>query len=135
MVEIYGSMNGERLYKKKDIVLIGIEKMEKIMITKNILAKYIIYIAVISLISGCTPDSTEAELDIVQQNTEPMLMLKLTGIYWNSTSPVVTINNEDYSVGDTVKGYTIVEIRTTEVVFRSPMGDKVVKSFYDDLED
>jgi hypothetical protein len=61
------------------------------------------------------------------------LEINLTAIYWNPRDPLVTIDNENYYVGDKVKGFTILEIRKTEVVFRSPAGEKIVKYFYDYL--
>ncbi len=61
------------------------------------------------------------------------LEIKLTAIYWNPRDPLVTIDGENYYVGDKVKGFTILEIRKTEVVFRSPAGEKIVKYFYDYL--
>ena len=61
------------------------------------------------------------------------LDIKLRAIYWNPHDPLVTINDENYHVGDKVNGFTILEIRKTEVVFRSPAGEKIVKYFYDYL--
>ena len=58
----------------------------------------------------------------------------LSAIYWSEHDPIVTIDGENYEVGDKVKAYTILEIRKTEVVFRSPAGEKVVKYFYDYLD-
>lgn len=62
------------------------------------------------------------------------LNIKLTAIYWNPNDPLVTIDDDNYHVGDKIKGFTILEIRKTEVVFRSPGGEKVVKYFYDYLD-
>ncbi len=62
------------------------------------------------------------------------LNVVLSAIYWNPRDPLVTIDNENYYVGDKIKGFTILEIRKTEVVFRSPAGEKVVKYFYDYLD-
>lgn len=62
------------------------------------------------------------------------LDIKLSAIYWNPKDPLVTINGDNLHVGDRIKGFTILEIRKTEVVFRSPTGEKVVKYFYDYLD-
>ena len=59
--------------------------------------------------------------------------IKLSGIYWSRSDPIVTIDGENYHVGDNVKNHRIVEIRQTEVVFEDPMGEKVVVYFYDYL--
>ena len=53
--------------------------------------------------------------------------VKVTAIYWSPVDPLATINDENYRVGDTVNGHTIIEIRKTEVVFRDPQGEEVVK--------
>lgn len=59
--------------------------------------------------------------------------LDLSAIYWNEREPLATINDKNYKVGDKVKGtgFTILEIRETEVLFRSPTGEKVLKSIYE----
>jgi hypothetical protein len=59
--------------------------------------------------------------------------LKLSAIYWNPSDPLVTINDDNYREGDKVNGFTILEIRKTEIVLRSPTGEKIVKYFYDYL--
>lgn len=59
--------------------------------------------------------------------------LKLSAIYWNPSDPLVTINDENYRVGDIVNGYKILEIRKTEVLFINSQGEKSVKQFYDYL--
>ncbi len=62
-----------------------------------------------------------------------VLNVNLSAIFWNQSDPIVTIDNENYHVGELIKGFKILEIRKTEVLFRSPTGDKVVKYFYDYL--
>lgn len=62
------------------------------------------------------------------------LNITLSAIYWSPRDPLVTIDNENYHVNDKVKGFLILEIRKTEVLFRSPSGEKVVKYFYDYLD-
>ena len=62
------------------------------------------------------------------------LNVKLSGIYWSERDPLVSIDGENYRVGDKIHGFTILEIRKTEVVFRSPLGEKIVKYFYDYLD-
>lgn len=69
----------------------------------------------------------------IHETSSDSMEITLSAIYWNPHDPLVTINNENYHIGDKVKGFTIIEIRKTEVVFRSPAGEKVVKYFYDDL--
>lgn len=59
--------------------------------------------------------------------------IDLSGIYLTS-HPIVTINGENYRTGELIQGHRIIEIRETEVVFEDPMGDKVVKYFYDYLD-
>lgn len=59
--------------------------------------------------------------------------IKLSGIYWSPTDPIATINGETCHVGDLVQAHRIIEIRKTEVVFEDPMGEKIVKYFYDYL--
>lgn len=61
------------------------------------------------------------------------IALKLSGIYWSQHDPIATIDNDNYHVGEKVNGFLILEIRKTEVVFRSPSGEKVIKYFYDYL--
>jgi hypothetical protein len=67
--------------------------------------------------------------EVVKQNLESEL--EVNAIDWQEKDPLVTINDENYRVGDTFRGYTIIEIRETEVVFRDPLGEKVIKSMYE----
>jgi len=60
--------------------------------------------------------------------------IALSGIYWSPNDPIATINGENYHEGELISGHRIVEIRKTEVVFEDPMGDKIVKYFYDYLD-
>ena len=81
-----------------------------------------------------TPHQCHLFMDLNLATPDPdELDLKLTAIYWNPHDPLVTINDENYRVGDKVNGFTILEIRKTEIVFRSPAGEKIVKYFYDYL--
>ncbi|MBW2514684.1 MAG: hypothetical protein JRE21_08970 [Deltaproteobacteria bacterium] len=81
-----------------------------------------------------TPDVSPTNLQEAANQDQSKLDIKLNAIYWNPRDPLVTIDNENYRTGDSVKGFKILEIRETEVVFRSPLGDKVVKYFYDYLD-
>ena len=68
-------------------------------------------------------------------NQDPMkLNVKLNAIYWSTRDPLATIDGESYRTGEIVKGHKIVEIRKTEVVFLSPMGETIVKYFYEYLD-
>ena len=80
-----------------------------------------------------TPDVTPTNMQEAANQDPNKLNVKMSAIYWNPHDPLVTIDNENYRVGDKVKGFTILEIRKTEVLFRSPLGDKIVKYFYDYL--
>lgn len=62
------------------------------------------------------------------------LNVVLKAIYWNPSTPIVTIGTENYKKGEMINGHTIKEIRKTEVLFLSPQGDTVIKYFYDYLE-
>jgi hypothetical protein len=81
-----------------------------------------------------TPDITPTNMQEAASQDPSKLNVKLNAIYYSTHDPLVTIDNENYRAGDKIKGFTILEIRKTEVVFRSPLGDKVVKYFYDYLE-
>jgi len=81
-----------------------------------------------------TPDINPTNLQEAADQDPNKLNVELKAIYFSTKDPLVTIDNENYRVGDKVKGFTIIEIRRTEVVFRSPLGDKIVKYFYDYLE-
>ena len=82
-----------------------------------------------------TPDNfTPTNMDdAANQNAGKLKEIDLSAIYWNPTDPIVTINDENYHVGDMIENHRIIEIRKTEVVFEDPMGEKVVKNFYDYL--
>jgi len=80
-----------------------------------------------------TPDVNPTDMKEATSQDSNKLNVKLSAIYWNPQDPLITIDDENYRVGDKVKGFTILEIRKTEVVFRSPLGDKVIKYFYDYL--
>jgi len=57
--------------------------------------------------------------------------LQLQAIYWSPNGSMVTIDGENYHVGDKISGLTVQEIRKTEVVFLNPAGEKLVSFFYD----
>lgn len=80
-----------------------------------------------------TPDILPTNIDEAEMQTASSLNIEMNGIYWSPTDPIVTINNENYHVGDRIQNHLIIEIRKTEVVFEDPMGEKVVKYFYDYL--
>ncbi len=75
---------------------------------------------------------TNSEEAVIQNNKT--FKIKLSGIYWSPRDPIVTISGENYHVGEVIQGHRIIEIRKTEVVFEDPMGDKVVKYFYDYMD-
>lgn len=78
-----------------------------------------------------TPDLAPTNMN--EESDPNALEFKLSAIYWSPRDPLVTIDNENYNEGDKVKGFTILEIRKTEVIFRSPAGETVIKRFYDYL--
>ena len=82
-----------------------------------------------------TPDIMQTNLEETVNQGSPGLNVELTGIYWspNPLSSIVTLGGESYRVGERINGYKIVEIRKTEVVFKDPWGEPVVKYFYDYL--
>jgi hypothetical protein len=88
--------------------------------------------ATVPVVTLITPDigPTNAE-ESVGQNTS--FEVELSGIYWSSRDPIVTLDGENYHVGEQIKGHKIIEIRKTEVVFESPTGDKIMKYFYEYL--
>jgi len=61
------------------------------------------------------------------------LSIKLKGIYWHPTRPLVDIDGKTYRVGDTIQGYTITKIDKRTVQFKAKDGDVVVKDFYEGL--
>jgi hypothetical protein len=80
-----------------------------------------------------TPDILPSEKNPNAKQKDTQLDVELTGIYWARSDPIVTIDGENYHVGERIQGHRIVEIRATEVVFEDPMGKKVVKNFYEDI--
>ena len=110
-----------------------------VMIVREILDKGVVDARALAAASAprvmlITPDVSPTNMQEAADQDPSKLAIKLNAIYWNPTDPLVTIDNENYRVGDKVQGFTILEIRQTEVVFRSPLGDKVVKYFYDYLD-
>lgn len=85
----------------------------------------------VALIATDDVQVNEKESD---KNKPKKLNVELNAIYWNPESPLITIGKENYKVGEKIQGFTIVEIRKTEVVFQSPLGEEVVKYFYDYLD-
>lgn len=81
-----------------------------------------------------TPDIDPTNMQEAASQDPNKLNISLSAIYWSPQDPLVTIDNDNYRIGDKISGFTIMEIRKTEVVFRSPLGDKVVKYFYDYLQ-
>ncbi len=82
-----------------------------------------------------TPNVAPTNMDEAVKQDPRKLNVELKAIYWSTRDPIVTIGDENYKVGEKIGGFTIEEIRKTEVVFRSPFGDKVVKYFYDYLDE
>ena len=80
-----------------------------------------------------TPDIMPTNMEeVVADNGK--FKVELSGIYWSPTDPIATLNGENYHTGEVISGHRIIEIRKTEVVFEDPMGDKLVKYFYDYLD-
>jgi hypothetical protein len=88
--------------------------------------------ATVPVVTLIIPDigPTNAE-ESVGQNTN--FEIELSGIYWSTRDPIATLDGENYHVGEMIKGHKITEIRKTEVVFESPMGEKIVIYFYEYL--
>lgn len=117
----------EELQVKTDAVrkMLSNEAIDESMMTKVSSA------ATVTLI---TPDVEPGkDLDSAVQDTG-VLDVKLKAIYWNPVDPLITVGDENYTIGEKINGFTIVEIRKTSVLFRSPLGDQVVKYFYDYLD-
>lgn len=66
-------------------------------------------------------------------NAVKPLKIKLEGIYWSPTRPIVGIQGETYNVGDMIQGYEIVEIGKDDVHFKDKNGEVVVKGMYENL--
>ncbi len=81
-----------------------------------------------------TPDIMPTNMGEAASQDSGALKIKLSAIYWSPNDPIATINGENYRVGEMIQAHRIIEIRKTEVVFEDPMGDKVVKYFYDYLD-
>ena len=103
------------------------------MLEKGLVDKAMLDAALAPRVGLILPDIYPENLEEAKNQAPNKLDIELNAIYWSTTDPLVTIDNENYRVGDKVKGFTILEIRKTEVVFRSPLGDKVVKYIYDYL--
>lgn len=97
--------------------------------------KIVIGIASAPMVSLITPDIGPTNMEEAASVDNGELDVVLKAIYWNPREPLVTIGTENYTVGEKVQGYTIKEIRKTEVVFLSPVGETVVKYFYEYLDD
>ena len=94
------------------------------------LVKSVVLTPVITLI---TPDIMPTNLEESVGQDSPQFTVVLSGIYWSSHDPIVTINGKNYHVGEQIQGHRIVEISKTEVVFEDPLGEKIIKYFYDYL--
>ncbi len=81
-----------------------------------------------------TPDIMPTNMAEAANQGPEKFKIELSGIYWSTHDPIATINGENCHIGDSIQGHRIIEIRKTEVVFEDPMGEKVVKYFYDYLD-
>jgi hypothetical protein len=81
-----------------------------------------------------TPDIMPTNMAEAANQGSGTFKIQLSGIYWSTHDPIATINGENCHVGDSIQGHRIIEIRKTEVVFEDPMGEKIVKYFYDYLD-
>jgi len=106
------------------------------MLEKGVVDKVALAAVAAPRVTLITPDINPTNLQEAADQDPNKLNIDLQAIYWSPKpqDSLATIDNENYRVGDKVKAFTIMEIRKTEVVFRSPLGDKVVKYFYDYLE-
>jgi len=86
------------------------------------------------LVTLIVPDIMPTNMNEAVVPVSKKFKVELSGIYWSPSDPLATINGENYHVGDLIQGHRILEIRKTEVVFEDPMGEKVVKYFYDYLK-
>ena len=87
----------------------------------------------VPVVTLITPDIMPTNMGEAASQDDGTLKIKLSGIYWSPSDPLATINGENYRAGELIQGHRIIEIRKTEVVFEDPMGNKVVKYFYDYL--
>lgn len=81
-----------------------------------------------------SPKIMPTNMDEATMQKSTTFKIEMNGIYWSKHDPIVTINNENYHVGDMIQGHRILEIRKTEVLFEDPMGEKVMKYFYEYLD-
>lgn len=77
------------------------------------------------------PDSIPTNVVAVVEDPNAM-NFRMSGIYYNTHDPIVTIDGENMHEGETIKGFKILEIRKNSVIFRSPLGETVIKNFYED---
>ena len=91
-------------------------------------------VSVAPMVTLITPNIGPTNMGESAGQSGKQLKVKLKAIYWNPRDPLVTIGDDNYRVGEKIQGFTITEIRKTEVVFRSPLGDTVIKYFYDYLD-
>ncbi|MEE9369730.1 MAG: hypothetical protein V3V05_12850 [Pontiella sp.] len=91
-------------------------------------------VAAAPLVTLITPNISPTNRDEAAHSNTKNLDVELKAIYWSPRDPLVTLGDENYRVGEKIQGFTIAEIRKTEVVFKSPLGDTVVKYFYDYLD-
>ena len=80
-----------------------------------------------------TPDIMPVDMKTEAMQDSGNFKIDLSAIYWSPTDPIVTINDENYRVGEMIQNHRIIEIRKTEVLFEDPMGETVVKDFYEYL--
>ena len=105
------------------------------MLEKGVVDKVALAAVAAPRVTLITPDVSPTNMQEAADQDPNKLNIKLSAIYYSTQDPLVTIDDENYRVGDKIKGgFTILEIRKTEVVFRSPLGDKIVKYMYDYLE-
>lgn len=89
--------------------------------------------ALVPVVTLITPDIMPTNMEEAVADNGKFKVV-LSGIYWSPNDPIATLNGENYHTDEVIQGHRIVEIRKTEVVFEDPMGDKLVKYFYDYLD-
>lgn len=112
-----------------------VAEVRKILASEVVEEASLVGIAAAAVVEEVPPESVVTNESIPGVAEDPKkLEIRLSAIYWNARAPLATIDGETYRAGETVKGFKIVEIRETEVEFKGPLGDTVIKYFYDYLE-
>lgn len=86
-----------------------------------------------NMVKLIVPDFVIIEDEPQAPKPKEQFAVKLDGIYWSASNPLVGLNGETYRVGDTVQNFEIIQIGKSKVRFHGPDDEIVIMDINESL--